>query len=78
MGSQKYLVTKEDLECAIHNLQNMYDGSLDKDDTYLIAVGAIQKQLMLQAWIEQIQELDIDYNSSELASILKDFLVKEK
>ena len=36
-------MTTEDVMCAINNLKGMYQSSLDKDETYLFAIQALEE-----------------------------------
>lgn len=60
-------------------LKNLHGkGKSDAEEVtfdYDRAINALEKQIQLKAWIDYISTLDIEYNSTELASILKDFLI---
>lgn len=48
---------------------------MKRANVFKMEIIAIEKQIMLAKWIEQINGLDFKYNTAELASVLRDFLV---
>ena len=58
--------------CAIKNLKDMYDRSLDKDETYLYAIVALKKLDSIERMIEDLKEEQEFYGNSK--DIYDDYL----
>lgn len=75
---ENFRVIKELMKKKVRHTNLDGKGKSDEEEVVFDfdrAIKALEKQVQLRKWIEQVSLMDIEFNSAELASVLKDFLV---